>query len=209
MRWVILSAVILAALATTTEAQAWMNNVLDMIDNHDNYEGAPYEVKAAMGKFEERFYPSQKWVCTQKQAKEGENVGDSMFMKLFRYISRQNVGRVAIKMTVPVSTQISKGQGVKTWKHRMCFYLGKEHQDNPPQPTDDQVFIEDREGMTILTRKLPGYMNEDTWKIEAGDLQAILNAAGESFDPDTRWNVGYDSPYKFWDRRNEVWFQKN
>jgi len=203
MRWVILSAVILAALATTTNAQNLIDNMLNFFDSRDNYEAAPYEVKST-GKYEERFYPANKWVCTEKTAEKGVNVDNDMFMKLFRYISSES-----IKMTVPVSTQVSKGMGVKMIKHRMCFYIGQDHQANPPKPTDKEVFIENRAAMTIFTRKRPGFMNDNTWKIEKVNMKGLLIAAGESFTPKHIWNVVYDSPMKFWDRRNEVWFQKN
>jgi len=208
MRWVTLSAVILAAIATTTHAQGFFTNFLNTIDSHDNYEAAPYTVIESTGQFEERKYPANNWACTEKQGKEGENMGSGMFMKLFRYISRGNVGGESIKMTVPVSTQVSKGKGVQTIKHRMCFYIGQAHQANPPKPTDKKVVIENREEMTIFTRKRPGYMNENAWKTETKALKDILTTAGKSFTSDHTWNVGYDSPMKFWDRRNEVWVQK-
>merc|ERR1712142_1332527 len=135
--------------------------------------------------------------------------GGEQSSKLFRYISGGNVQEESIKMTVPVSTQVSRDASTQTVTHRMCFYIGEIHQTNPPQPNDPQVFIENRQPITIFTRQVPGYMDDNDWDNEIIALRGILTSAGESFVPTPYWRVGYDSPMKFWDRRNEIWFSKN
>merc|ERR1712142_543367 len=211
MRWVTLSVgVILAGTVTTTYAQGnILTNFLNSFDSRDNYEGAPYQVVKSTGQYEERNYPAKKWVCTEQQGRAGDDISNGMFMKLFRYISGGNAQEESIKMTVPVSTQVSRDASTQTVTHRMCFYIGEIHQTNPPQPNDPQVFIENRQPITIFTRQVPGYMDDNDWDNEIIALRGILTSAGESFVPTPYWRVGYDSPMKFWDRRNEIWFSKN
>jgi len=210
MRWVTLVAVILAATVSTTYAQGnILTNFLNSFESRDNYEGAPYQVVRSTGQYEERYYPAKKWACTEQSGPEGEDIANGMFMKLFRYISGGNAEETSIKMTVPVSTQVSRDASTRTVTHRMCFYIGEIHQANPPQPSDPQVFIENRQPITIFTRQVPGYMDNNDWNNEIIALSGILTTAGESFIPAPYWRVGYDSPMKFWDRRNEIWFSKN
>lgn len=207
MHWVTLTAVVLAV-APAALAQGplgtFFTNVLDNFDNRDNYEGAPYQIVKSTGDYEERFYPAKKWACTEGQGRDGESIGNGMFMKLFGYIQG-----ASIKMTVPVSTKVTQDASSQIITHRMCFYIGEIHQANPPQPTDAQVFIELRQPMTIFTRMEGGYMSDAAWKVEVQALSNILTSAGESFSTAPYWRTGYDSPMKFWDRRNEIWFSKN
>lgn len=55
-------------------------------------------------------------------------------------------------MTVPVTTEYT--EGTTTNKYQMCFYIGAEHQDDPATPTEQQVTIQQRPEMTVLTRSV-------------------------------------------------------
>lgn len=59
-----------------------------------------------------------------------------------------------IAMTVPVSTKVEiDPAGKDTDNNReMGFYIGKEHQDTPPEPSNQSVFIVERKPMTVYTR---------------------------------------------------------
>ena len=75
-----------------------------------------------------------------------------MFQKLFAYISGSNSNNENIDMTTPVSTkwhQIDENTG--NWDEE-CFFLNREHQSNPPEPTASDVYIVSRPAMTIYTR---------------------------------------------------------
>ena len=56
-----------------------------------------------------------------------------------------------IPMTVPVTTHYTPAEGGKE-RMAMCFYLGAPSQANPPQPTNSDVYLQDRPAMTIYTR---------------------------------------------------------
>ena len=71
-------------------------------------------------------------------------------MKLFGYISGANVGENEIKMTVPVSMKMRGNKN--SFEKEMCFYLDNEHQSNPPQPTNRDVYIVNRPAMNVYTR---------------------------------------------------------
>ena len=62
-----------------------------------------------------------------------------MFMRLFYYISGENVSKVKIDMTVPVATDVVKRSKKTQWT--MLFFVPYEHQASPPKPTNPEVFI--------------------------------------------------------------------
>merc|ERR1711983_696512 len=133
-----------------------------------------YEIEGQ--KIEERIYPQAKWVCTKEIVENGSH-DSGMFMQLFRYISGANTQNENIDMTSPVSTKWTKIDE-KTSEHEKCFYLDKNHQENPPKPTNSDVYVIDREEMTILTRTLYVEMNEADDLKESEILGDLINKLG-------------------------------
>jgi len=58
-------------------------------------------------------------------------------------------------MTVPVSTKVAVNPDddneIDT-NHEMGFYIGKQHNESPPEPSNADVFISERKPMTVFTR---------------------------------------------------------
>lgn len=154
--------------------------------------------------FEERLYQGGKnWACN-KRVINNEDEDNGMFMMLFRYISGANVGNKEIKMTVPVSTKWTQIDD-SSFEKEMCFYLDEAHQANPPQPTNPQVYIVNRPQMTVYTRRVGGYMNDNDWRQESNNMDAMLESNNLNADNQVYYVNGYNSPMQFWNRRNELW----
>jgi len=183
-----------------------LNGIADAVTGNSASDSPPYEVIATHGELEERRYAGGKyWACTKKKITESD--GDSgMFMTLFRYIQGANDGEKKISMTSPVSMHMTKKSEIdKSFEKEMCFYLDGSQQDNPPQPTNSEVYLTERSAMTIYTRKVGGYMSNDDWFAESKTLDTMLSQQGLQANRDYFYANGYDSPMKFWNRRNEVW----
>jgi len=167
-------------------------------------EQAPYITLKELDGYEMRQYQSVNWVCTEatyKMEREPE-----MFRKLFRYISGANKEQEEVEMTVPVLSQMNLLADGMVNK-QMCFYLNKKHQANPPTPTDPAVVIEQNKEFTVYVHKFGGYAMSDSVNLrEARRFAEVLRNAGEEVDADLFYTAGYDSPMKFWNRRNEVMF---
>ncbi|ROT72787.1 hypothetical protein C7M84_008832 [Penaeus vannamei] len=162
-------------------------------------ESAPYDLVNSAETYEERVYPAQKWVTTSHLSiSHHEATNDVMFRKLFNYIDGQNDAAMKIDMTAPVTTLVIPGEGPNCENNfTMSFYVPAAHQDNPPTPTNPDVYIEERPEL-------------HDWIVNAAQLHDDLVAAGEEgVDFQTYYTVGYDSPFVIIGRNNEVWFMKN
>merc|ERR1711910_18100 len=169
-------------------------------ETNGDYQEVPYDTIEKLNGYEERKYPSVKWACTEATYQVEEQEDDAteewsmikmmqmmtnkkswkkkpenkMFMKLFRYIAGVNKERQEIDMTVPVlSRMVPLGDG--KMNKQMCFYLTKEVQDNPPQPEDPDVKIEQKKEMVVFVKQFGGYaMQDSTWLKQAADFSEQL-----------------------------------
>ena len=55
-------------------------------------------------------------------------------------------------MTIPVSTWVDASVEGEEGSREMCFFLGEQHQQNPPKPTNELVYFKERPAMTVFTR---------------------------------------------------------
>ncbi|XP_042876304.1 heme-binding protein 2-like [Penaeus japonicus] len=171
---------------------------------------APYNVIREGDGYEVREYPSAKWVChSQTQDAASRRKDSRSFFALFRYIDGGNEAEASIPMTAPVSMKKTPADG--KIDAQMCFYLPAAHQASPPVPTNVDLYIEERPAFTAFVRTFGGFVRKDrTWEEAAEALKVDLQAAQEDeVDFSFFYRAGYDSPMKFKNRRNEVWYTKN
>lgn len=152
-----------------------------------NTEIQPYEVIKAIDSVEIRFYPS----ATLVQTSGGNNFG-----KLFRYISGSNESEEKIAMTAPVYMNENKSE--------MAFVMPLDvHQRGAPEPMGKNVSLRITEPRYVAAIRYGGYTNASK---EATHTKRLMKAL-EDNSIEAKGAVeflGYDSPYKFYNRRNEV-----
>merc|ERR1712060_729433 len=198
-----------------------------------DYEQVPYQVVAKYNGYEERKYPSVMYACTEMtyDTPDDEDSGEwsletvmkwmtnkkswknrpqsKMFMKLFRYIAGVNKESQEIEMTVPVWSKMVVNEEDGKITKDMCFYITKEFQSNPPEPTDPDVKILKSKERVVFVKQFGGYaMQDSVWMKEAEKFRSELSERSNEVDLSYFWTAGYDSPMKFWNRRNEVAFEK-
>uniref|UniRef100_A0A8D0EP59 Heme-binding protein 2 n=1 Tax=Strix occidentalis caurina TaxID=311401 RepID=A0A8D0EP59_STROC len=98
--------------------------------------------------YELRQYETAKWVSTVIRGETQKEAMRQGFWKLFRYIQGKNDKEMKIDMTVPVTCLIKSGCA----DFKISFFVPFEHQDSPPQPTDSDVFLEERKAAAIFVR---------------------------------------------------------
>ncbi|XP_042235057.1 heme-binding protein 2-like [Homarus americanus] len=176
------------------------------------HETAPYTVIKDAETYQLREYAPANWVCThiiKKQPRPKDMM--KMFWSLFQYITDENSQNLEMNMTSPVSF-FHETYEETMMRCQLCFYLPADYQEDPPEPTQDDVYIENRPMHTLAARMFDGYMlGMAEFEQHKLALQADLKLAGdeEGIDFSQFYGAVYDPPMKMKNRRNEVWFVVN
>lgn len=130
-----------------------------------------------------------------------------MFKSLYQYIIGFNAEFMEIDMTSPVVTKRTIKEAGKTEDLEMCFYGGSRFDDRSmPAPKKSELYLKEAEEQYVYATRFGGYaLSFDDWDAHHQELQKALG--DKKFIQDQYFTVGYDSPYKIEDRRNEVWVE--
>ncbi len=152
-----------------------------------------YEVIKSMNNFEIRFYPS---------VVKAKVTSDRNFAKLFRYISGNNEGSEKIAMTSPVY-MTTEGN-----KNTMEFVLPSKYSiQNASQPLDKEIQIYSTKPGYYAAIQFGGYSNSEKVKKNHEVLLQKLAENGYKTIQKLPMSLTYNSPYKVFNRRNEVLIQ--
>ncbi|XP_048210139.1 heme-binding protein 2 [Perognathus longimembris pacificus] len=163
------------------------------------------------GSYETRRCGPAKWVSTRVESLDWDSAIQTGFTKLRGYVQGNNEREMKIKMTAPVMSYVEPGPGPFSESTiTISLYLPSEQQSDPPRPSESDVFIEDRAGMTVFVRSFDGFSSGQKNQEQLLTLASILREDGKVFDEKVFYTAGYNSPFKLLDRNNEVWLiQKN
>ncbi|XP_068434451.1 heme-binding protein 2 [Clinocottus analis] len=152
--------------------------------------------------YEVRHYESVNWVSTDEESWSMDFASMTTFKRLFNYIKEND-----IQMTAPVIIEVpTTGLWLEWSTYKMSFLLPVEHQQNPPPPSDVNVYINQMPEMKVYVRSYGGWMVGISDKIKANSLSSALNAVGAKYTKSSHYGVGYNSPMTMLNRHNEVWF---
>lgn len=146
-----------------------------------------YEVIKEIDSVEIRFYPSATLVTSS---------GGNNFGKLFQYISGNNESKEKIAMTAPVYMNENKSE--------MAFVMPLSvHKKGAPEPKGENVALEITKPRYVAAIRYGGYTNSRKEALHKKRLMETLQANGIEATGVIEF-LGYDSPYKVYNRRNEV-----
>ena len=91
----------------------------------------------------------------------------------------------------------------------MCVNISPELQSNPPEPLDPEVKIVRSTERVVFVKEFGGFAMQD-WVLirEAETFRSELGERIDEVELGHFWAATYDSPVKFWNRKNEVAFEK-
>ncbi|XP_077138930.1 heme-binding protein 2-like [Ranitomeya variabilis] len=163
-----------------------------------------YQLVKKYDNFELRQYEETRWVRTSlKQDLFGFEMVAS-FQRLYKYIRGNNAEERKINMTLPVVIYVPLKQP-PAGNSTMSLFVTHEV-ENPPEPTNTEVYLDTVPPASIYVKTFGGYALQFTYNKQAKALAEELRTLGLEFDDSYFARVGYNPPYEFVDRHNEVWY---
>lgn len=181
------------------------------VQGTSNRERLPFTLvmrKENFGKvlYEKRVYEKACWACVRMQEDTYEQSICAGFMKLMKYICKQNTTGNYLGMTVPIVTVVQTDDTHTTLSRDVivAYYLPSQHQPSSPIPFDPDITVETWPTTVLYSRTFSGPTNETTILEE---VQAFVQEF-DSFNLSLNHSfiiAGYTS-LAATHRHNEIWF---
>jgi hypothetical protein len=157
-----------------------------------------YSVVRNYKDFEIRFYPSATIATIKSNAKTYRELSGPGFQKLAGYIFGGNDSNKQISMTTPVQMDINDSGSTMSFVMPSAY-----NKENLPKPNDPGVKIENTADEYVAVIKFGGYASDEDLKFYSQKLQNLLKENGITPAGNYRF-LGYNPPYQFVGRRNEI-----
>ena len=157
-----------------------------------------YTVVSSNKEFEIRFYPSATMATIYSTASSYKEVSGPGFRALAGYIFGGNESEKQISMTAPVHMNITAERSAMSFVMPSAYNV-----DNLPKPDNSRVIIEKTQDEYVAVIKFSGYASDEAIKKQSAKLAKMLDEQGIEFYGTFRY-LGYNPPYQFLNRRNEV-----
>ena len=91
----------------------------------------------------------------------------------------------------------------------MCVPITRQFQSSPPDPLEPEVKIVRSNETVVFVKEFGGFAMQDWVLIRAAETFRLeLGEKKEQVELGHFWSASYDSPLQFWNRKNEVAFEK-
>jgi hypothetical protein len=157
-----------------------------------------YRVVKAEKDFEIRFYPSATLATVTSTAKSYKELANPGFRKLAGFIFGGNQSNKSISMTAPVHMDINDTVSSMSFVMPASYTKG-----NLPKPNDSNIIISTTSDEYVAALRFSGYASDQEIKKYSAKLEDLLNARGIKYYGNFRF-LGYNAPFQFWGRRNEI-----
>ena len=161
-------------------------------------ENQKYRLVKKEAKFEIRFYPSATFAKIYSTGTDYKSVSSSGFRKLAGYIFGGNDQSKSISMTAPVRMEMSdKGS-------TMSFVMPEKYKEaDLPKPKDASVHIVKSSPQYVAVISFGGYANDEKITENRDLLLKLIQKKGIKVTGEYSF-LGYNAPFQFWSRKNEV-----
>ena len=141
-----------------------------------------------------RAYPATTWVSTTVSGISYDEAVGTGFMRLFKYISGENMKEEKIAMTAPVVVDVNPGPGPTCGTEFTISFFSPVA--DPPEPSSKLVFVQPAEAANYYVMSYGGWATEKEVLKRAKELADVLTSLGRKFDDSTFVTAGYDSPFR-------------
>jgi hypothetical protein len=162
-----------------------------------NIETYPYEVEKEFSEFEVRNYEAKLFTCVKLKSNKYEESSSKGFRILAGYIFGKNDKQEKISMTSPVTMSLEDSVA-------MMFMVPKKFKkEELPKPNESEIEFKQIPAKKMAAISFGGWANDK--KIEKYKNQLIEHLKKENIQHSNRFYFfGYNSPYEFFNRKNEV-----
>lgn len=172
------------------------------INSQRNIETYPYAVDKEYDTFEIRSYDKSLFTSVKLDTKVYEEGSRKGFSILAGYIFGGNEKNEKIAMTSPVAMSLEDSM-------TMMFLVPKAYDKaSLPQPNASQIEFREEPAKTVAAISFGGWANDEKIEIHKEQLKAALDAEGIAYT-NQFYFLGYNAPFEFFNRRNEVIVELN
>ena len=169
-----------------------------LLSNNLKTENQKYRLVLKEAEFEIRFYPSATFAKIYSSGTDYKSVASSGFRKLAGYIFGGNDQGKSIAMTAPVRMEMTPTGS------SMSFVMPEKYKESDlPKPKDASVQIVKSSPQYVAVISFGGYADDEKIKENRDILLKLIQKKGIKVIGDYTF-LGYNAPYQFWARKNEV-----
>ncbi|MGK0389883.1 MAG: hypothetical protein ACI94Y_002628 [Maribacter sp.] len=162
-----------------------------------NIETYPYAVNKKYDTFEIRNYEATLFTSVKLPGNEYKTGSSQGFSILAGYIFGGNERNEQISMTSPVSMSLEDSM-------TMMFMVPKEFKkETLPQPNQSRIEFREEPAKIVAAISFGGWANDEKIEKYRDQLKAALDAEGITYT-NRFYFLGYNPPYEFFNRKNEV-----
>ena len=162
-----------------------------------NIETYPYTVYKKFDTFEIRQYEASLFTSVKLPLKKYKDASGKGFSILAGYIFGGNEANEKIAMTSPVAMSLEDSM-------TMMFLVPKKYSKaSLPQPNQSQIEFREEPAKAVAAITFGGWANDEKIANYQNQLKTALTAEGIAFTQ-RFYFLGYNPPYEFFNRRNEV-----
>lgn len=158
----------------------------------------PYKEIKTIGTLEIRFYPSAVMATVQSSEKTYSEISNSLFRKLAGYIFGGNQDNTKIAMTAPVHMAFEANESSMSFVMPEGYTL-----EGLPKPSEKGIVLHTSPEEYVAVLRFGGYASDSIIAEKKNELMGLLKAAGIAPFGTVRY-LGYNAPWDFLQRRNEV-----
>lgn len=175
--------------------------VITMSFMRSSIETPDYEVLRVLDKKTEiRRYPALILAQTSMTPGTFDENSSLGFRRVAGYIFGGNQNEAKIAMTSPVVMEMGE-------QTQMAFVMPKQYTiEDLPKPNSQQVQLAKKESRTLAVLRFGGYSDDAKIQEKAAELRTLLQKEQIAFT-DKLIYMGYNAPWDFIGRRNEVAFE--
>jgi hypothetical protein len=169
-----------------------------LLSNNLKTENQKYRLVLKEAEFEIRFYPSATFAKIYSNGTDYKSVASSGFRKLAGYIFGGNDQGKSIAMTAPVRMEMTPSGS------SMSFVMPEKYKESDlPKPKDASVQIVKSSPQYVAVISFGGYADDEKIKENRDILLKLIQKKGIKVIGDYTF-LGYNAPFQFWARKNEV-----